>query len=162
MIDKSEKNAAKKLNGQLSRGSGAVSDDADIRIPGFLIESKRRENIGNKIIFNVKFWEKLRKQAIKTNRMPLYLWHTNGQSFCISYSDVLIDMLKSSGKKIFHVFIEYTHNVNYIFKIEDYEKVYSSAYNCDSIPITEFYYERKIPMTIIDFDTFNKWRSYAK
>lgn len=146
---------AKKLSARLSKASGAVNDDADMRIPGFLIESKRRENIGNKIIFNVKFWEKLRKQSVRTNRVPVYAWHTNNQCFCITYKDNMCELLQKLKKPIQSSIVSFMKSINIIVKIEDYYLLHDTAYNSGKTPSAEFPYNH-ILMSIVDFDTFKK------
>lgn len=73
MLDKQEKEIAEKFGGQLSRASGAVFDDGDIRIKGFLVESKRRDTLKGIYVSN-SVWLKIRKQAIMRGRKPLLVY----------------------------------------------------------------------------------------
>jgi len=153
MYDYSEKKAAKALGARLTRGSGAVFDDADMRLAEFLIESKRRDNIGKKVIFYAAFWEKLKKQAVRTNRTPMYMWHTDGRCFVVTYLPVMVDVLQKEGRRICTGDIKTTGTTNTIMAIEEFDAFHAWAYNKNMLPLMIFYYG-KFEMALIDFETF--------
>lgn len=137
MRDKSELEIAKKLGGRMTNGSGCVSDDADIKIPGFLIEAKRRETTGNKIVFYPKIWEKLRKQSIKCNRTPLYCFQAGGQTFFITYRDVYdSDLMRDMD--VLKTIIDTEPKTNIIIPIEEFDDLYNLAYKVGKVPLLLF------------------------
>lgn len=136
--DKSEDYIAKRLKGNITRGSGAIRDDADIRIDEFLIEVKRRSNQDNKVILYPKFWEKLRKQCVKYNKMPLYAYNTANDYYFITY----VDSFYWIENKVEYI-IEPKRGQTLIFRKENLNSIYSKA---NSIAIFEW---NKIKYTIL-------------
>lgn len=118
--DLSEKNLAEMLGGQLTSGSGAAMDDADIRYKKFLIECKRRDNNSHNIVFYPKFWDKLIKQAIKHYKLPAYCYITENEYF-IFIDKVLAFQLY---KKWIIYKAPYKGKVNYNISLEDYDRYY--------------------------------------
>ena len=98
MKDISEKQISKKLGGKLTVASGAVHNDADIRFDDFLAESKRRTG-AKKITMLKAVWEKLRKQAVRTNRTPIYFFDNGIRKWAIMHNG---DM---------HIALKWTPNV---------------------------------------------------
>lgn len=88
MRDKSEEKIAKKLGGQLTNASGAVNDDGDIRYDKCIIECKRREG-AKSITFHMDTWRKVRTQAVKASKMPVYIFQTRGNRFVMTYLDFM-------------------------------------------------------------------------
>lgn len=147
--DKSELKIAKHLNGRITNGSGCVADDADIKIPGFLIECKRRDTIGDKIVFYPKYWEKLRKQSVKLNRDPLYVWVTHGNYYCITYLDTLLSL----NDKIKHREVINKQKSNVIIKTEDFINCFNETLKSTPTPVLTFNYQN-INFGIIDLNHF--------
>ena len=150
MRDKTENKIAKILHGRLTKASGAVNDDADIRIPGFLIESKRRDTVKS-IVFYPKIWEKLRKQCVQTNRLPLYMFSSNGKTYCITYKDLLTsDIMK--GKRIIKTRTSGRLKSNIHIDPEEYWNAHDLAYVAKAYPMLVFFY-KNMAYGIIDLDT---------
>jgi hypothetical protein len=59
---------ARKLGAKLTHGSGSINSDADMRIPGYLIEHKSRA--GDRISLSYDIFEKIRRQANQRNLSP--------------------------------------------------------------------------------------------
>lgn len=99
MRDKSEVDISKDLGGNLTRASGATNDDADIRIVGnYLIEVKRRDTVVN-IVFDPGHWEKLRKQAIKANKEPIYIFVCKESRYVFGNFNSLDELFKNKAYK---------------------------------------------------------------
>ena len=113
-----ETTLAKKLKGKLTRGSGCVCDDADIRVDGFLIEAKRR-SATKSIILDKKYWEKLRKQCVKYNKMPLYVFQAGDDAYGITY----LDAFNIIEYKVEHM-IDIEDKTNIIIQKDDLNFVY--------------------------------------
>jgi hypothetical protein len=154
--DKSEKHIARKLEGKLTNGSGAVNDDADIKIHGFLIECKRRDTIGDKIVFNIEFWEKLRKQSVKCNREPLYIWEVHGNQYCVTYLDTIREMACFMSDEIMIGTVHYNTVTNVTIKVEDYIDSYNHIVSKGKIPVISFRHEM-IDFGIVDLDSFKRF-----
>ena len=128
--DKSEEIIAKKLGGKLTHSSGAVMDDADIRIEGFLTEVKHRSGLGNKVVLDPKFWEKLRKQCVKHNKMPLYVYQADEDIYGITYIDSFY-WIENKAEQMIKPRIGKT----IIFRKDELNSIYSEA---DSIAVFEW------------------------
>jgi len=158
--DKSEELISKKLKGQLTSASGAVNDDSDIKIPGFLIECKRRDTLGDKVFLDVKYWEKLKKQCVRANRSPVYMWQVNNEVYCITYLDIIKDLLLKEKYDIIN--IPYKEVINkrneltkVVFNLNEYYTATCKVWEQDKIPIIQFLY-KKIDLAIIDFNSFRR------
>jgi hypothetical protein len=160
-IDKSEKVAAKKLGGRLTRASGAICDDADIKCEQFIIESKRRESNQSEIIFYPKFWEKLLKQAVKCRKRPVYMWHTGGKCFVITYEDDILGAFSLMKRMATGIAFPYKEKVNFRFLIDDFENATATEYRNGYQPYGFFFY-KKIPMALIDFTTFKEIVEFSR
>jgi len=69
--NKREIRIARRLGGSLTRGSGSVNSDADIRTGKFLIEHKERSK-GN-VSLPYQVYEKVREQADKRDLIPVVI-----------------------------------------------------------------------------------------
>lgn len=120
MRDKSEIKTAKNLGGQLTKGSGAVNDDADIRFNDCLIEMKRRDTV-NDIIFYKRVWKKLNKQAVKASKMPVYIFQRKNTNYIISYADNwMYECSKNSISYITESISTCTGNLNSHFAVDEF------------------------------------------
>lgn len=85
---KAEKKIQKTLKGsRRTIGSGNCMNDADLKFENILIESKSYDD--ENITFYKKFWDKLKKQAIRYNKIPCYVYTNNTDSYCIMLSSDL-------------------------------------------------------------------------
>jgi len=148
--DIAENKISKILSGKLTNASGAINDDADIRIPGFLIECKRRETTKGKIVFYTKVWEKLRKQSIKTCRIPLYIFQAKGDSYCITWLNAIEDLIRGKHIGCFNINVKCNIKSNVIIKVDDFNDVYK-GYTFNKFNVATFKYNN-ITFGIIDLD----------
>jgi len=77
-----EKEIAKKFGGQVTIASGAVHDDGDVRINGFIVESKRKLTKKSISVTNT-VWKQIRNQALKRSRRPLVIFKNSELSVAI-------------------------------------------------------------------------------
>lgn len=90
---KAENKIKKTLKGsQKTIGSGNIFSDADLKFDNILIESKSYDD--DNITFYKKFWDKLKKQAIRYNKIPCYVYTNNIDSYCIMSSADLYTLNK--------------------------------------------------------------------
>lgn len=85
---KAENKINKTLEGSRKQiASGSVLNNADLEFKNILIESKAYDD--ENITFYKKFWDKLKKQAIRYNKIPCYVYTNNTDSYCIMLSSDL-------------------------------------------------------------------------
>lgn len=90
-LSKYEKKRAKDLGVRANKGSGATNDDADFRLKDFLIEHKYRNK--KTVWIDLKWWKKVKKQAIFLNRKPAIILE-NDECSVVYFQFGDINMLK--------------------------------------------------------------------
>ena len=120
------------LGASLTKGSGAVNDDGDMRIPGYLVEHKQR----NKDVVSVpyKTWEKIQRQAQSRGLNPLLIMTsgTVGES-------VVIKEVKQDNNTLRRAYKQVRVNVRQFIDFWSSSKVD----NKEVIPTSNLYVSRK-------------------
>jgi len=132
-VDKSEKKIAKKLGGRLTNASGAVNNDADIRCGKLLIECKRRDTL-KKINFAIATFEKLRKQAIRANKTPIYILQLPDGKYVMSFVETLTELIDAK-KRSYMVKSGDIARTNIIVGMQEFWDHYYTSHTGGSIPI---------------------------
>lgn len=138
-----EKKCAKKLGVTTNNGSGAVNDDADFRLEGFLVEHKYRNK--KTIWADMNWWQKVKKQAILLNRKPALIVETNNCSVIyFQFGDVCL------LKHKFDLELITSSRSKYLRSSEFRDKVYDSQLS-GKMFIVEYKPERIMIMDVDDF-----------
>ena len=116
---KQEIKCAKRMSAKPTVASGAVFGDADFRWKDFLVEHKYANK--NTVWYNIKAWDKIRKQAIMRNRRPLLIFE-NDELRVVYCDDSVIDV--KDKDLIFYV---------YPFKSPNYRLLRNYEFGCNVV-----------------------------
>ena len=152
MRDKSEIKISKRLGGKLTNASGAVNNDADIRFKGYLIECKRRDTETSIVLYR-KIWNKLRKQAVRTNKLPIYIFERKMDRYVFTYTDILDDLFNKTRPTRYEFGYESPgQDKNIRINFEDFWRSYSDSHSRGVICTYQF---REIPcISLIEYKDF--------
>lgn len=160
-IDKSEKRIAKNLGARLTKNSGASNDDSDIRYKKCLIECKRRDK-AKQIIFNMATWKKLRRQAVKANKTPIYIFQCKNDKYVLSYVDFFKQ--KFNSFIVYHKYLKFRQRSNprsIRISFDYFWGAYSTGHNYKGlIPMIQTndidFYKNSVSFGILEFDDFKR------
>ena len=91
---KSEQRAAALIGGKLQPNSGAIQNahlKGDVKSKVFLLENKTSNNASHS--FTLHDWRKLKAQAFKQGRRPLFRMELQGESLLVLDERTFIDLL---------------------------------------------------------------------